>query len=96
MAGLRDSVEIVIKKEIILSYATKLDNIAKSVYQKRITSSVSSSAGKTANSINSLIEELNTMGAALSSLMRTNAVNIRQIAERFSAVDANMASRLED
>lgn len=95
MAGLMDAVEIVIKKELILSYATKLDNIAESVSQKKITCSVSNSKGKTATSVNSLIEELNTMGAALSCLMSVNATNVRQIAEQFSAVDADIASKYE-
>jgi len=95
MAGLMDAVEIVIKKELILSYATKLDNIAESVSQKKITCSVSNSKGKTANSVNSLIEELNNMGAVLSCLMRKNATNVRQIAEQFSAIDAEMASKYE-
>lgn len=95
MAGLMDAVEIVIKKELILSYATKLDSIAESVSQKKITCNVSNSKGKTANSVNSLIEELNTMGAALSCLMRNNAASVRQIAEQFSAIDAEMASKYE-
>lgn len=95
MAGLMDAVEIVIKKELILSYATKLDNIAESVSQKKITCSVSNSKGKTANSVNSLIEELNAMGTVLSSLMSKNATNVRQIAEQFSAIDAEMASKYE-
>lgn len=95
MAGLMGAVEIVIKKELILSYATKLDNIAESVSQKKITCSVSNSKGKTANSVNSLIEELNNMGAVLSCLMSKNATNVRQIAEQFSAIDAEMASKYE-
>lgn len=95
MAGLMDAVEIVIKKELILSYATKLDNLAESVSQKKITCSVSNSKGKTANSVNSLIEELNAMGTVLSSLMSKNATNVRQIAEQFSAIDAEMASKYE-
>ena len=95
MAGLMDAVEIVIKKELILSYATKLDSIAEGVSQKKITCNVSNSKGKTANSVNSLIEELNTMGTVLSCLMRNNAANVRQIAEQFSAIDAEMASKYE-
>lgn len=95
MAGLMDAVEIVIKKELILSYASKLENIAEKVSQKKITCSISNSKGKTANSINSLIEELNTMGASLSCLMSNNATNVRQIAEQFSAIDADIASKYE-
>ncbi len=95
MAGLMDAVEIVIKKELILSYATKLENIAERVSQKKITCSISNSKGKTANSVNSLIEELNTMGASLSCLMSNNATNVRQIAEQFSAIDADIASKYE-
>ena len=96
MARLMDAVEIVIKQELILSYATKLDHIAESVSQKRIACSVSSSKGKTANSVNSFIEDLNTVGTALSHLMSTNATNVRQIAEQFFAVDAEMASKYGD
>lgn len=95
MTRLRDAVEIVIKKELILSYATRLDNIAKSVSQKRIACSISNSKGKTTNSVNSLIQELNTLGSALSHLMGTNATNVRQIAEQFSAIDADLASKFE-
>lgn len=92
MAGL---IEIAIKKEVILSKATKLDDIARDVSQKKITSFVDHSKGRTSRSINNLIQELNNMGTALGNLMNENAKNVRQIADEFSAKDAAIASKIK-
>ncbi len=93
MAGL---IEITIKKEVILSKATKLDEIASAVSQKKISSTVNSSKGKTSRSINNLIQELNNMGAVLGNLMNENAKNVRQIADQFSAKDAAIAAKFKE
>lgn len=95
MAGLKGAVEIAIKKEVILSNASKLDKIAEDVSQKRITSRVSNSKGKTASSVNNLIQELNNMGTELGRLMNENAKNVRQIAEQFSESDSDIASKFK-
>lgn len=96
MAGIVGVVEIAIKKEVVLSNATKLDKIAENVSQKKITSKVNNSKGKTANSINNLIEELNNVGTELGRLMNENAKNVRQIAEQFSAKDSDLASKFKE
>lgn len=88
-------VEITIKKEVILAKATKLEKIAETVSQKRISGMVSSSKGKVPSSINNLIQELNNMGTALGKLMNKNAKNVRQIADQFSAKDADIASKIK-
>ena len=95
MAGIVGVVEIAVKKEVILSNATKLDKIADSVSQRKIISKVNNSKGKTSNSINNLIQELNNMGTELGRLMNANAKNVRQIAEQFSAKDADLASKFK-
>ena len=92
MAGF---IEIAIKKEVILAEATKLDSIANDVSQKKIVSTVNNSKGKTAASINSLIDELNNMGAALGILMNVNAKNVRNIADQFSAKDNDIATKIK-
>lgn len=92
MAGF---IEITIKKEIIQAKATKLDSIAKDVFQKKITGTVNNSKGKTANSMNNLIQELNNMGSALGTLMSTNVENVRNIADQFSAKDTDLASKFK-
>lgn len=92
MAGV---IEIAIKKEVILSKTTKLDEIARSVSQKKITSSVNHSKGQTSESLNNLIQELNNMGTALGNLMNENVKNVRLIADEFSAKDSAIASKLK-
>lgn len=91
MAG---KIEIVVKKEIILAEASKLERIAQSVSQKRIGTAVSNSKGMTAESINNLIDELNSIGVSLSDLMLENAKNVRLIAEQFSEMDSNISSAM--
>lgn len=91
MAG---KVEIIIKKEIILAQSEKLEKIAQSVEEKKICVFARNSKGKTAESINSLIEELNLIGTALSKLMFENADNVRAIAEQFSEIDSDIASAM--
>lgn len=91
MAG---KVEIIVKKEIILAESAKLERIAKSVEQKKIICSAKNSKGKTPDAVNSLIEELNAVGAALSQLMHENAKNVRLIAEQFSEMDSNISSTM--
>lgn len=93
MTGLTGTIEISIKREVILSNATKLDKVASCVSQKKITGRISHSKGKTATSVNNLIQELNNMGTELGRLMNENAKNVRQIAEQFSAKDADLASK---
>lgn len=92
MAGV---IEIAIKKEVILAKATKLDEIARTVSQKKITSMLNHSQGQTSRSINNLIQELNNMGTALGNLMNENAKNVRLIADEFSAKDASIASKIK-
>lgn len=95
MAGLTGTIEIAIKREVILSNATKLDKVASYVSQKKITGRINHSKGKTVTSVNNLIQELNNMGTELGRLMSENAKNVRQIAEQFSAKDEDLASKFK-
>ncbi|MCR4615407.1 MAG: hypothetical protein K5756_04585 [Clostridiales bacterium] len=85
-------VEIMIKKGPILAEATALELIAKSVSSKKIVYTANSSKGRTADSLNELIKELNSMVGDLAKLMHENANNVRRIAEQFASVDTNIAA----
>lgn len=91
MAG---KIEIIVKKEIILAESAKLERIAQSVAQKKISCSANNSKGNMPDAVNSLIEELNSVGTALSQLMQDNAKNVRLIAEQFSEMDSNISSTM--
>ena len=89
-----NSVEIVIKSELIYAEAAAMNAIADTASKRVIGSELHSSKGKTANSINILIKGLNDMGAQLGRYMKENTRLVREIADQFTRQDASIAANI--
>lgn len=87
------SIEIIVKKAFISAKATELKNISKSVALEKITNKYTNSTGNTIDSMNLIIDELNSLGSNLADLMSKNAGLVSEIALKFSQMDESIASK---
>ncbi|MBE6817542.1 MAG: hypothetical protein E7517_00080 [Ruminococcaceae bacterium] len=91
-----DNKELIIQPKMIESGAARLKQIANSVQSKSIRDGLLSSKGNTADSINSLINQLNAVGQDLSKIMAENAKYVHNIAKEFKQMDNDLASDISD
>ncbi|MBE6817549.1 MAG: hypothetical protein E7517_00115 [Ruminococcaceae bacterium] len=90
------SVEIIVRKQVLLANALQMKKIANSISNKRIDRKCSGSKGDTIDSLNSIVDQLNAVGQDLGKLMLENAVLVENIAIKFGKTDKSIASDLSD
>ena len=88
-------IELIIKKNYIISKQVDLVNIANYVNRKKITYKLQGSKGKMTSEINQLVDQLNDISDAISQLLLDTSKSVANIVTMFEKSDTDMSNAID-
>ncbi len=88
-------IELIIKKNYIISKQVDLVNIANYVGRKKITYKLQGSKGKMTSEINQLVDQLNDISDAVSQLLLDTSKSVANIVTMFEKSDTDMSNAID-
>lgn len=88
-------IELIIKKNYIISKQVDLVNIANYVGRKKITYKIQGSKGKMTSEINQLVDQLNDISDAISQLLLDTSKSVANIVTMFEKSDTDMSNAID-
>ena len=88
-------IELIIKKNYIISKQVDLVNIANYVGRKKITYKLQGSKGKMTSEINQLVDQLNDISDAISQLLLDTSKSVANIVTMFEKSDTDMSTAID-
>ncbi len=88
-------IELIIKKNYIISKQVDLVNIANYVGRKKITYKLQGSKGKMTSEINQLVDQLNDISDAISQLLLDTSKSVANIVTMFEKSDTDMSNAID-
>ena len=88
-------IELIIKKNYIVSKQVDLVNIANYVGRKKITYKLQGSKGKMTSEINQLVDQLNDISDAISQLLLDTSKSVANIVTMFEKSDTDMSNAID-
>ena len=88
-------IELIIKKNYIISKQVDLVNIANYVGRKKITYKLQGSKGKMTSEINQLVDQLNDISDAISQLLLDTSKSVANIVTMFEKSDTDMTNAID-
>lgn len=88
-------IELIIKKNYIISKQVDLVNIANYVGRKKITYKLQGSKGKMTSEINQLVDQLNDISDAISQLLLNTSKSVANIVTMFEKSDTDMSNAID-
>ena len=88
-------IDLIIKKNYIISKQVVLVNIANYVGRKKITYKLQGSKGKMTSEINQLVDQLNDISDAISQLLLDTSKSVANIVTMFEKSDTDMSNAID-
>lgn len=88
-------IELIIKKNYIISKQIELMNISNCVSRKKITYKLQGSKGKMTSEINHLVDQLNDISDAISQLLLDTSKSVSNIVTMFEKSDTDMSKAID-